>query len=230
MQKTFADRVIDFYKGLSYQIALPEGVEILNPYLHDARVMELARHFYQKFYHDQKLRHLIIGINPGRFGGAVTGIPFTDPKRLQENCGLAYTGPLTHEPSSVFVYDMIEAFGGVDLFYSKFYINSVFPLALTFRGKNYNYYDDKQLTALLLPVILENIENQIALGICREVCYCLGLKNYTFLNRINKEYNFFDKIIPLEHPRYIVQYQHKNEKFFLDKYLAVLKENPINSF
>ncbi len=33
-------------------------------------------------------RYLILGINPGRFGGGITGIPFTDPIRLQNICGI----------------------------------------------------------------------------------------------------------------------------------------------
>ena len=36
----------------------------------------------------------------------------------------------THEVSSVFMYDMINAFGGVEKFYKEFYINSPFPLAI----------------------------------------------------------------------------------------------------
>lgn len=36
-------------------------------------------------------------------------------------------------------------------------------------------------------------------------------------------YNFFEKIIPLEHPRYIMQYNSKNKETFINKYLAALK-------
>ncbi len=94
---------------------------------------------------------MILGINPGRFGGGVTGIPFTDPKRVIEKCGLAYSGEMKHEPSSVFVYEMIDAFGGAIKFYEQFYIHSVCPLGFTNinnKGKaiNYNYYDSKELT------------------------------------------------------------------------------------
>ena len=56
----------------------------------------------------------------------------------------------THEVSSVFVYDMIEQYGGTEKFYQEFYINSPFPLAIvrkTDNGKwvNANYYDDPTL-------------------------------------------------------------------------------------
>jgi hypothetical protein len=55
----------------------------------------------------------------------------------------------THEVSSVFMYDMIAEYGGVDLFYQDVYINYPFPLAIVRKTKNgwlnANYYDDKEL-------------------------------------------------------------------------------------
>ena len=38
--------------------------------------------------------------------------------------------------SSVFIYDMIAAFGGAEQFYSRFYINSLSLLGFTKNGKN----------------------------------------------------------------------------------------------
>ena len=110
--------------------------------------------FTKNIYNDYRTRHLILGINPGRFGAGVTGIPFTDTKRLNDPCGIAYSGKVTHEPSSVFVYEVIEAYGGVHEFYNDFYINSVFPLGFTIsdgsgKEKNFNYYDNKELIAAI---------------------------------------------------------------------------------
>lgn len=222
MKMTFADQVLEFYRKLDPVTELPADVEMINPYK-EPETYKLASHFYRKFYHDHQSRTLIIGINPGRFGGAVTGVPFTDPKRYTEQCGLPYSGVMTFEPSSVFVYEVIDAYGGAEAFYSQFYINSVFPLALTFKGKNYNYYDRKELTDLLLPDILENLKKQIALGIRTDLCFCLGLKNYAFLKKLNKQYHFFKEIVPLEHPRYIVQYRSKEKEAFIKKYISALK-------
>src|ERR1700679_3481759 len=121
---TFADKVINFIKQLTFtEIALPPGIRIMDPYKEYGQVMEIADAFYHKFYNDNEPRSIILGINPGRFGGGLTGIPFTDPKRLQSECNINYIGKATHEPSSVFVYEMIHAYGGVEAFYKKFYIN-----------------------------------------------------------------------------------------------------------
>src|ERR1700739_4024170 len=147
---TFADKVIQFNQQLHFDGKLPDGIRIMNPFKENPNVTRIVEQFYKKYYNDNNPRHLILGINPGRFGGGVTGIPFTDSKRLKSVCKIAYDGKETHEPSSVFVYEMIDAFGGADYFYQNFYIHSICPLGFTSiksDGKeiNYNYYDSPAL-------------------------------------------------------------------------------------
>lgn len=77
----------------------------------------------------------------------------------------------------------------------------------------------------LYQYIIESIKEIININIDTSICYCIGSgKNYHFLQKINKEYNFFDKIIPLEHPRFIMQYNSANKDFYLKKYLSILKK------
>ncbi|MBB3054474.1 SMUG2 DNA glycosylase family protein [Mucilaginibacter gotjawali] len=223
---TFADKVILFNRNLEYTgPALPEGIRIMNPFKEFAQTMQIADAFYHKYYNDYNTRHLILGINPGRFGGGLTGIPFTDPKRLVSECHIDYKGKPTHEPSSVFVYDMINAFGGPEAFYKKFYINSLFPLGFTKveangKEKNYNYYDSKELSKAVTEPIVDNIRKQIALDVKTDVCFCFGTgKNEQFLSRINQENHFFKKIVALEHPRFIMQYKTLSKQFYIHKYL-----------
>lgn len=128
--KTFAQKIIKFNSQLEFDSDLPAGIRIMNPFKENKDAAEISKQFYQKFYSDNNKRHLILGINPGRFGAGVTGIPFTDTKRLRENCGFDFPGVNTHEPSATFIYEMIEAYGGVEKFYSSFYIHSAFPLGL----------------------------------------------------------------------------------------------------
>jgi hypothetical protein len=68
-------------------------------------------------------------------GAGATGIPFTDTKRLESDCAESKTPDIaTHEPSSVFVYEMIKAYGGPKNFYGNdFYISSVSPLGFVMR-------------------------------------------------------------------------------------------------
>ncbi len=220
----FADKTIKFLTELEFTGSLPSGISIMNPYRENPAVIPVITRFYRKYYDDQGKRYLILGINPGRNGAGVTGIPFTDSKRLSEKCGLTIPGLKTFETSSVFIYEMIDAFGGVEMFYRKFFIGAVSPLGLisTARGKsiNYNYYDSTGIINDLKDFIIENLIKQIALGIYTDFCFCLGTgKNYKFLEQVNSEHHFFGKIIPLEHPRFIMQYKTKQKEFYIKKYL-----------
>jgi len=228
--KTFSEKIISFNKNLSFTGSLPKGMRIMNPFRENKQALEISSTFYKKFYNDQHKRHIIFGINPGRFGAGVTGIPFTDTKRLSSECGLEFSGRTTHEPSSVFVYDVINAYGGVKKFYKDIYIQSVCPLGFTIvndKGKevNYNYYDSKELTDCVYDFIIWNIKKQISFGINNDVCFLFGTgKNENFFRRVNDEFHFFKKIIPLEHPRFIMQYKLKSKQFYINKYLKAFAE------
>lgn len=227
---TLAARIISFNKSLSFEGKLPAGIRIMNPFRETPEALKVSSSFYRKYYNDNRKRHLILGINPGRFGAGLTGIPFTDPKRLVARCDIPYKGENAHEPSSAFVYDMIEAYGGEETFYSDFYINSICPLGFTSirpngREVNYNYYDSKDLTEAVRDFIIRNIGQQIKLGMFTNVCFCFGTgKNEKFLQKLNKEYGFFGKIVALEHPRFIMQYKVREKKSFIEKYLTAFRD------
>ena len=229
--KTFADRVIQFNKTIAFTEKLPAGIRIMNPFAENENALPASTAFYKKYYNDTHKRHLILGINPGRFGAGLTGVPFTDPKRLKSECHIPYNGKDTHEPSSVFIYEMINAFGGPEAFYSKFYIHSVCPLGFTAEienGKevNYNYYDSKELQNAVYSFIVDNIRAQIAMGVYTDTCFCFGTgKNEKFLRRLNDEYHFFKNIVALEHPRFIMQYKAKTKQDYIDKYLKAFYEH-----
>ena len=163
---TKADRILAFYNALEFDRSyLDEDLDVLNPFEGASPEQEQAlRGFYHKFYSDEKPRNLILGINPGRLGAGATGIPFTDTKRLIE-CGIPFESFSTHEPSSVFVYEAINAFGGPKKFYYQFFIGSVCPLGFVMRKNgnwiNFNYYDRTSFANALAPYLLEQIQKQI---------------------------------------------------------------------
>lgn len=225
---TFAEKILQFNSHLSFDATLPGDIQVMNPFT-SVEVVRVCQLFYRKFFNDHFKRKLILGINPGRYGSGVTGIPFTDTKRLRNRCGIKMDFMLTHETSSVFIYEMIDAYGGVREFYKNFYINAVCPLGfirLSKNGKfiNYNYYDNKDLQNASLPFIIKTIKMQLDFGIDTSICFCLGTgKNFRFLQSLNGREHFFEKIIPLEHPRFIMQYKLKNKNIYIDKYLEAFK-------
>jgi hypothetical protein len=218
-QTSFLEKLLEYIKGFEHQLPeLPDGILPLLPY-NQEEVSELAKQFYNKFYSNNNTRSLILGINPGRLGAGSTGIPFTDAKRLFEDCGIQ-NQLKSYEPSSVFIYKMIEAYGGVELFYSDFFISSTSPIGFVKNGKNYNYYDEKNLLTRLKPYMLFQLERLLNLDLKRNKVFCLGEgKNYQFLNEMNKSKQWFGEIQPLPHPRFIVQYKSKELDAYIDRYL-----------
>ena len=225
---TIGQRIITFNKGLQYTGKLPEGFAVLNPYLDNPETLQVMTSFYDKYYNDQAPRKFIIGINPSRHGAGVTGVPFTDTKHLENDCGIPMLSARTHEVSSVFVYDMIAQYGGVSAFYKDYYINSPFPLAIVRKNTqgnwlNANYYDDPELFALTRSYMIETLQKHIALGLDTNKVFVLGKKNATYLDKLNQEANLFQEMVVLEHPRYIEQYKSKEKQLYIDKFITLLK-------
>ena len=229
MSKNFGDNVIDFNRNLIFSEALPEGFQVINPYMDNPETMDVMIQFYHKFYSDSEQRKFIVGINPSRHGAGVTGVPFKDTKRLETICGIKMDSAHTHEISSVFMYDMIREYGGASAFYKQFYINSPFPLAIvrkTKEGKwlNANYYDDNALFETVRDFMILTLRNHISLGLDTSEVYVLGKKNALFIQKLNREARLFDQLKVLEHPRYIQQYKSKEKQFYIDKYILTLNK------
>ncbi len=231
MRKTWKTNILEFNTSLKLdENELPKSIHVLNPFQGEfkQRINAIASEFYTKFYDDTNERELILGINPGRLGAGSTGIPFTDTKRLSQFCDIHIDEFSSHEPSSEFVYLLIEACGGSEKFYSNFFISSVCPLGFTIdsqSGKtvNYNYYDSKTLEKAVLPFIVESIEKQLDFGVNREKVICLGTgKNAKFLKELNNQKKWFKQVVPFEHPRYVMQYKRKQLDLYLDKFISLL--------
>ena len=215
-------KILSFLKNLDLKAEIPAEVEVMNPFKEKA-TFELCEKFYKKYYSDNNPRHLILGINPGRFGGGITGIPFTDPVRLQNICGIENNFQKKQELSSVFIYEMINAFGGPEAFYAKFYISAISPLGFIKNNKNMNYYDDRQLETTIRDFVVECMNAQLEFGISRDVAFCLGEgKNFVYLTKLNNEMNFFKKVVGLPHPRFIMQYKLKKKSEYIARYLREL--------
>jgi uracil-DNA glycosylase len=232
LNPSFADRVLQFHRKLKYSAPLPPGFGVLNPMQETPGVLDLMEQFYKKFYEDHQPRKFIVGINPGRHGAGTTGIPFTDSKRLQSICGIKSDLPSTHEVSALFVYDMIEAYGGAKAFYGDVYIQSMFPLALVREGSrggwvNCNYYDDPRLIEALMPYMIGQLKKQVAFGVDTSVAYVLGKKNARYFEQLNQKAHLFERMIVLPHPRYIQQYRSRDKDLFIDEYIRALKEGYI---
>ncbi|MFK0244496.1 uracil-DNA glycosylase family protein [Amycolatopsis azurea] len=230
---TVAQRILQFNEELAgTTLELPPGFTVINPFIgpQKERVREVTTAFYHKYYDDDKPRRLVLGSSPARRGTAVTGVPFEDAKLLESETGVDVDGYSVSRPSAGFLHDVIGRYGGRQRFYADFVMSFVCPLGLTRTNPkgnevNCNYYESKTLLALLNSFLLNMLERQLAFGTDTSVCYCIGSgENFTFLSKVNEGQRFFKKIVPLEHPRFITQYNRDREDEFADKYLRAFRE------
>jgi len=216
-------KLIKYYRQLKPPAGLPEGIEVLFPQK-DPQVIEIVEKFFQKYFNDDHPRQLMLGINPGRFGAGITGVNFTAPKQLKELCGIDHHLKSSSELSAEFIYDIIAGYGGVNKFYQDWFIGAVCPLGFIKNGKNINYYDDKKLANAVTPFIIDGINRQLSMGFTTDQCLCIGgEKNFKFLSRLNAEHKWFNQIIPLPHPRFILQYRRKQKEKYIHQYLSALR-------
>lgn len=219
---SWAKKITGFYRNIQPPGNLPKEVGVLMPYLEPA-VVAAMDHFYHTFYNDNVKRTLLLGINPGRFGGGVTGIPFTDPIRLQDVCGIENSFEKKAELSSIFMYEMIAASGGALQFYKNFYISSVSPLGFIRNGKNLNYYNEKPLQQAVESFAVQCMETQLGWGLNRDMAFCIGEgTNLQYATQLNKTHGWFKEIIGLPHPRFIMQYKRKKLHDYIHRYAETL--------
>ena len=218
---TWDEMLFRFYMGLNPP-KLPKGVSWLSPH-HQEEVQNIFKEFLHQYYSDQAERTLLLGINPGRFGAGITGVNFTAPKQLKEYCHIE-SNLKGSELSAEFIYTMISKYGGVEKFYGEFFIGSVCPLGLVEKGKNLNYYDRKDLLESIEPFIVTNLSQLISFKVNREVCICIGgEKNFKYLSALNKKHEWFNRIVTVPHPRFIMQYKRKLLDQYVNLYLDVLQ-------
>lgn len=218
----FGDQVLQFYNTLEPNWKLPKSFDLIYPF--DGQdTKESMSSFYKKYFSDNNERIFLFGINPGRFGAGVTGVPFTCPIHLERECDIPNPFDKKYELSSQFVYLFINAMGGPEEFYKQFYISSICPLGFIKEGRNANYYDDKILTKAVEKHIVSSIESQIAFGANRKVAFSMGMgQNMKYFEKINKEYQFFEEVIALPHPRWVMQYRRKKMDIFVQNYVENL--------
>ncbi|MCI9433890.1 MAG: DUF4918 family protein [Bacilli bacterium] len=229
-RKNFSYSVLEFNEWLAnISLELFDNYRVSNPFngKNKEQIKEVTNSFYKKYYNDHNKRYLILGSSPARKGTAITGIPFEDASHLYKETGIMIDNFYINKSPSDFLYDVMEQYGGCEKFYKVFFMSFVCPLGIVnmnAKGNevNENYYENRKLEKFLYNFIVDSLKKQIAFGIETSVCYCIGSgENFKFLTKINERYKFFDKIIALEHPRFIMQYNSKDRDKYVDKYINV---------
>ncbi len=197
-------------------------VEVMLPF-QDKTVRKINLEFYRKYYTDNRERIFLIGINPGRFGGGVTGIPFTDPVNLLNKLLIKNTFQQKHELSSQFIYRVIDGIGGVEKFFRNFYLTAVSPVGFVSKNKNVNYYEVREIKDDWEMFFKKCLDTQISAGGRKDIAFILGMgENKKYFEKFNDKYRFFEKLIAFPHPRWVMQYRFRQKQEFIDQYVSNL--------
>ncbi len=220
---TFSKQILDFYFNLPKELSLPNGVETIYPF-NNEETQRIMQEFFQKYYADTKPRNYLIGINPGRLGSGITGIGFADAYHLEKYCDIPSSFDKRVEISAAFMFEVMEADGGVEKFYKDFFFTTVMPLGLLKNDKNYNYYDDLQTQTALEPFIEETLLKQMSFPQVKPNIICVGQgKNLKYLKAFNDKHHCFESIDVLPHPRWVMQYRRKEKQKYINAYLDVFE-------
>jgi len=227
---TFAKQILDFYFTIPKDLTLPNGVETIYPFDNEEtqRVMQT---FFRRYYDDTKPRTYLVGINPGRLGSGITGIGFTDAYHLQKYCDIPNSFDKRVEISASFMFEVMEAYGGVEKFCTEFFFTTVMPLGLLKNDKNYNYYDDLKTQASLEFFIEETLLKQMSFPQAKPNIICVGQgKNLKYLKAFNDKHHCFESIEVVPHPRWVMQYRRKEKQKYIDTYLGIFEKVLVNNY
>jgi len=220
---TFSKQILDFYFSLSKDLVLPNSVETIYPF-DTPETREVMQTFFNKYYNDTNPRTYLIGINPGRLGSGITGVGFADAYHLDKYCGIESSFDKRVEISAAFMFEVIEAYGGVEKFYSENFFTTVMPLGLLKDAKNYNYYDDPQTQKALEPFITQTLLVQMSFPQAKPNIICVGTgKNLKYLQAFNDKHHCFESIDVVPHPRWVMQYRRKEKEKYIGVYLDALE-------
>jgi len=221
---SFSKQILDFYFSLPKDTPLPNGVETIYPF-DNAETRRVMQTFFNKYYNDVRPRTYLVGINPGRLGSGITGVGFADAYHLEKYCDIPNNFDKRVEISAAFMFEVMEAYGGVEKFYKDFFFTTVMPLGLLKNDKNYNYYDDLETQNALEPFIEETLLKQMSFPQAKVNIICVGQgKNLKYLKAFNDKHLCFESIEVVPHPRWVMQYRRKEKQKYIDVYLDALKK------
>ena len=229
--KTVAQEILEFNDSLGrVSLEVLKGFNLINAFngVNKDTIKRVLHKFYTKYYNDTDKRFMILGSSPARRGTALTGVPFEDVNHLQKDTGVSIDAFGANKRSSSFLYEVMEEYGGRQKFYKRFYMSFVCPLGIekiNLKGNwvNCNYYENVALKKCLHSFIVDSLRRQIDFNIDTTVCFCIGSgETFKFLTNINNKHHFFNTIVPLEHPRFIMQYNADRKEEFMQKYVNTL--------
>ena len=218
--KTIVEDYFEFYEIFrdKYSETLErKNIRILYEFLENKNnIIE----FHKRYVQPNSPKIVICGINPGRNGAGLTGIPFIDFESLSKM--LSNIGNKESEQSAKFFYSVIQKFE-IENFYQKFHVTNIswYGFSQIDKQKNVNYDNiSTEIAIFLIEKFVEEMEfinPDVIIPLSRNVLYELvSLKKR---DKIKAEIG-----TRLCHPSWISTYRSKDFDLWTAKYVEVLTD------
>lgn len=171
--------------------------------------------FWHKFYGDTIPRVMICGINPGRYGAGMTGIPFIDFMSLSQL--VPGVDRMDSEKSASFFYQVARGFG-VESFFRTFYVSNFSSVGYLRDGKNLNYYD---LPHPALKIVERNFIKEIEIV---QPTHIISLSKEVHQSVRSLLPASVDCSLRLPHPSWVVTYRAGEINQWGSRYREVLED------
>ena len=173
---------------------------------------EVADAFWSTYYPKDLPREVICGLNPGRLGAGLTGVPFTDFFSLSK--WLPGIKRNDSEASAQFFFQVVQAVG-VEAFFKRFYVTNVSAVGFLKAGKNLNYHD---LPQAALEVVECNFHEEMRTVAPTRVI-ALGRHAYA---SVKKNVPTDVEVSYLAHPSWIMTYRRRETDAWVQRYIDTL--------
>ena len=210
-----------FYKTFKerYSETLERNVKILSDFLDNK---DNIINFHKKYVEPNSPRVVICGINPGRNGAGLTGIPFIDFESLSNM--LPDIQKKDWEQSAKFFFSVIQEFG-IEEFYKNFHVTNIswFGFSRIDKPKNVNYFEKDIFTEIAIYLIdkfveeMELINPDYIIPLSKTVKY--------ELEKLKKQGKIRAEIgTCINHPSWVVTYRRKDLSIWRQKYIDTLSK------
>ena len=169
--------------------------------------------FYTRYVFPHKQRVALCGINPGRLGAGISGVPFVDMAFLSEL--LKTTLAMKTERSAQFFRKVVQHYG-CERFYASVYVTNFSAFGFQKGRKNLNYYD---LPNEIQDKLGEWFKAEMELMRISEIIPCSQVVEYT-LRKLQAKGLITAKVHkPLPHPNWSAfpSHEHKAFESYCDK-------------
>ncbi len=200
----------DAFAGLLQE----RGITMLREFL---PYRPIAEQFWQQYVPEPLPQTVIVGLNPGRLGAGLTGIPLLDFRSLANLLPDTQLPRNETEPSANFFHRVVQNIGA-EKFYREFYVSNVSAVGYVRDNKNCNYPD---LPDAAQRIIEQRFLDEMAVLAPKRII-ALGREVEATVQRLFSGGSV--TISHLPHPSWIMTYRLREAQSWVRRYTQMLTQ------